>query len=563
MPLSVSPDGEFFAEMGTAIELFGNLTIRDLATDEIRSLTSAQLPQVVLAAVFSPDGEQIGYAWQNEEGYVDIRVVEVSGSEPQVLYRDPEVRYIVPKAWSPDGQHLLVVSLRTDSTGHVGLVSASDGSYEELISMAVQPRLQAVSSPVWGESPRTMAFSPDGRFIAYDVSVRGNAPNHDIHILTADGTDQGILAQHSADDRLFGWTPDGSGIVFASDRTGSVDLWQLPVVEGEAQGALELLVTDVGPLDPSTSTPDGSYYYLVRRGQCALYVMDLDSDSVDREYTPQLVAPAFHATGVDWSPDGTRLAYVAPAGGVSPTAWTVAVRSLGTGDVLSLPQDVDILHRLLPQWSSDGRTLLANGWDPMTPPAELVYRIDVETGARTTVTSTPSQWERQIDWVGWAEGGQAVTYVIPQPGFSGIARMFQFDPESGVETELLARNVPPYVYGYKMSPDASYLAIGLWSQEGPSSALEIVSASGESFELPDAWGPPAWFPDSRSFLYRAANDLWLASVSREQPRRLGRIEVPTGMELTYMAVHPEGTRLAFIAREPFGYEVWVIRDPGR
>jgi Tol biopolymer transport system component len=522
MPLSVSPDGKLFAEMGTGMELFGNLIIRDLATDEIRSLTGAQRNGVIWAAVFSPAGDQIGYAWQNEEDSIDIRVVEVSGSEPRVLYRDPEVRYIVPKAWSPDGQHLLVVSLRTDSTGHIGLVSASDGSYEELISMALQPRLQSVSSPVWGESPRTMAFSPDGRFIAYDVSVRGNAPNHDIHILTADGTDQGILVQHSADDRLFGWTPDGSGIVFASDRTDSVDLWQLPVVEGEAQGTPELLVADVGPLDPSTSTPDGSYYYLVRRGQCALYVMDLDPDPVNRQYIPQRVAPAFHATGVDWSPDGTRLAYVAPAGGVSPTAWTMAVRSLETGEVRRLPQDVDILHRLLPQWSPDGRSLLANGWDPMTPPAELVYRVDVKTGARTNIVSSPSLWERQMEWVGWTEGGEAVTYVVPQPRFSGTARVFQFDPESGVETELLARNVPPYVYGYKMSPDGSYMALGLWSQQEPQSTLELVSVSGGSYMLPGAWGPPVWFSDSRSFLYRAA--------SRPEWGSLMRSFIPTELD---------------------------------
>lgn len=165
MPLSVSPDGMYFAEMATGMAL-GNLSIRDVATGEARNLTSAQLPQAVLAAVFSPDGERIGYAWQNEEGYVDIRVVEVNGSESRVLYRDPNVRYTVPKAWSPDGQHLLVVQLRADSSGHVGLVSVVDGSYRELLSTPVKPRLQLPSSPVWGESPGTMAFSPNGRFIA-------------------------------------------------------------------------------------------------------------------------------------------------------------------------------------------------------------------------------------------------------------------------------------------------------------------------------------------------------------------------------------------------------------
>jgi Tol biopolymer transport system component len=560
MPFAVSPDGRLFAEMGTGMA-FGNLVVRDLVTDEISSLTRARLPQAVLAAVFSPDGEQIGYAWQNEDGSIDIRTVEVSGSEPRILYRDPAVRYAVPKSWSPDGQQLLVVMLRTDSTGRVGLVSTSDGSFKELVTLDVHPRLQIPSSPVWGESPRTMAFSPDSRSIAYDVSVRGNAPNHDIHIVGADGSGQGILVQHSADDRLIGWTPDGRGIVFASDRSGSVDLWRLTVAAGWTQSEPEALVTDVGPHAPSTYTLDGAYYYLVRGGRCALYQIELQTDSLDLLYTPRHIAPAFHSSGVDWSPDGQRLAYVGPAGGVSPRAWTVVIRSLETGEVRTLPQDVDILHRLYPQWSSDGRWLLANGWDPLAPPGELVYRIDVETGARTTITGTPLLWERMIEWVGWAGDGEAVTFLVP-PGYSGTARVMRFDPELGEERELLARTVPPYPYGHNMSPDGRYMALGLYSQGEPASTLEIVSESGESFELPGAWGPPLWFRDSRRFLYVAGNDLWLASTDGVQPRHLGMIELPSGMEISAGSVHPDGTQLAFIAAEPFHYEVWALKDLG-
>jgi len=535
----------YFAEMATGMA-FGNLSIRDVATDETRNLTSAQLPQVVLAAVFSPDGERIGYAWQNEEGYVDIRVVEVNGSEARVLYRDPNVRYTVPKAWSPDGQHLLVVQLRADSSGHVGLVSVVDGSYRELLSTPVKPRLQLPSSPVWGESPGTMAFSPNGRFIAYDASVRSDAPNHDIHVVTADGSRQGMLVQHTADDRLLGWTADGSGVMFASDRAGSVGLWRTPVAEGQAQGSAELLAADVGPLEPLGFIADGSYYYLVRGGRCELYLTELEADSSDRQYTAQYLGPAFHNSGVDWSPDGNRLAYVSPAGGVSANAWTVTIRSVETGEVRTLPQDVDILHRLYPRWSTDGRSLLANGWDPLAPPGELVYSIDVEAGARTTITSTRSLWERMIEWVGWAGRGAAVTYLVPEA--SGTARVIRFDPESGQETELLARKVPPGMYGYEMSPDGHYLAIGLISQQGRSSKLEIVSLSGESHEVAGAWGPPLWFPDSQRLLYHAASDLWLVLVGGAEPRHLGKVELPAGVSMSAGSIDPTGTRLALIAQ---------------
>jgi len=255
MPLAISPDGSVLAEIGN----MGNLAVRILETGETRQLTNSQFPQGTSAAAFSPDGRQIGYSWQNERGYVDLRVVDVTGSEPRVLYGDGDVRYMAPKAWSPDGTHLLIVVLRADSSGGAALVSVSDGSLRELPIRDVQPRLHVVSSPVWGESPKTMAFSPDGRFIAYDESVRGNDPNYDIHILAVDGSSRHTVVEHPADNRLLGWARDGRSIVFASDRAGAVGLWTLAVHEGRPQGVPETL---------NTTRPIGVYagrFVLLRR----------------------------------------------------------------------------------------------------------------------------------------------------------------------------------------------------------------------------------------------------------------------------------------------------------
>jgi len=246
--------------------------------------------------------------------------------------------------------------------------------------------------------------------------------------------------------------------------------------------------------------PDGSFYYGVRLGRDVVYVTEFDTASVDLQYVPRPVAPTFHSSGVDWSPDGERLAYVAPAGGVSPTTWTIAIRSLKTGAVQKLPQDVDILHRLHPRWSPDGSSLLGHGWDPKAPPRELVYRIDVDTGSRTIITSTSSLWGHLIDWVGWYDDGRAVTYLTPQSGFLGTARVMRFDPMLGEETELLAHTVPPYLYAYNASPDGGCLALGLYSPQGDSSTVKIVSTADDSLELPGIWDTPVWFPDSRRFL---------------------------------------------------------------
>jgi Tol biopolymer transport system component len=64
-----------------------------------------------------------------------------------------------------------------------------------------------------------MGFSPDGRYIAAD----GPGPDgtRDLYLLDVNTAEVRPVLEGQANDRFMGWLPDGSGLVFLSDRGAS------------------------------------------------------------------------------------------------------------------------------------------------------------------------------------------------------------------------------------------------------------------------------------------------------------------------------------------------------
>ena len=101
-----SPDGRYFPYTDWET---GDLAVRDLLTGENRRLTNTEswldAGEFAHVAVPSPDGQQLAYGWFNKDFFVELRLIALDGSNPQVLYRNEDMAYIQPDAWSPDGKH--------------------------------------------------------------------------------------------------------------------------------------------------------------------------------------------------------------------------------------------------------------------------------------------------------------------------------------------------------------------------------------------------------------------------------------------------------------------------
>ena len=80
--------------------------------------------------------------------------------------------------------------------------------------------------------------SPDGRWVVFTVSsldMAANKRRSDLWLVGTDGTGLRQLTRDAAADTSGAWSADGSTVYFLSTRSGSSQVWQLPLSGGEAQ----------------------------------------------------------------------------------------------------------------------------------------------------------------------------------------------------------------------------------------------------------------------------------------------------------------------------------------
>lgn len=224
------------------------------------------------------------------------------------------------------------------------------------------------------------AVSPDGRMIAFTRAVpRDLAEDEDgsawseLHLIDADGSELGYVTG-AVNVGNIGWLPDSSAITFVAKRDDDEHstLYRIPVKGGEARS---IVTVGEGVVDYSIA-PDGKRVALVasapedevveerrEKGFDAvifeeqwrprqLFIGQLDGDT-----EPEAVAIDGSVQGVNWSPDGDRLAVrVTPRQLVDDTLMFQRIRILSPeGDLLGRIDNPGKLADVA--WSDDGEHL--------------------------------------------------------------------------------------------------------------------------------------------------------------------------------------------------------------
>jgi Tol biopolymer transport system component/DNA-binding winged helix-turn-helix (wHTH) protein len=276
--------------------------------------------------------------------------------------------------WTPDGKYFLFQSFRDGRNSIWALpekstwltrdakpvqltngpldftfpVSSKDG--KRIFSFGAQPRCELVrfdgksgfAPYLGGISIRDLAFSPDGKWIAY-VSV----PERQLWKSRVDGTDRSELTFEGMATGLPHWSPDGTQLAFMGEtlKTG----WRTYLISSDGTGLRELIPGAEAGYDPNWS-PDGKSIVLTLNEAGSpssmpagpgIVTVDLQSAKVSPlPGTKQMFSPR-------WSPDGR---YIAAITDDSEKLMVFDRVSQQWQELVSLPIGY-------PSWSHDGQYL--------------------------------------------------------------------------------------------------------------------------------------------------------------------------------------------------------------
>lgn len=143
--------------------------------------------------------------------------------------------------------------------------------------------------------------SANGSQLLYCSNCIGKDVNSEIVLVQADGANPVNLTEHPAADRYGTWSPDGSRVLFESNRTGSFQLYILNLNTKEL-----IQVTDNvhNNIQGDWSINNKIVFVSDRDGDDELYVMN--ADGTDQT---QLTFNEVRDVQPSWSPDGKRIAY--------------------------------------------------------------------------------------------------------------------------------------------------------------------------------------------------------------------------------------------------------------
>ena len=278
-----------------------------------------------------------------------------------------------------------------------------------------------------------VAISPDGSRVAYVVReplMEGEKSEYLSHIWVAasDGSRNAQFTRGESSASGPAFSPDGEWLAFTTARSGSNQIWVIPMGGGEARQ-----VTDAKPgVGQFRWSPDGGTFAFVMRDPQTeeeekatkekrdvilvdqnfkfghIYTVSFDPASTETAEATRVTEGDFHVTGFDWSPDGAQFVFAHQA---DPRINTGRL----SGDIALVPATGGEVRQLVtgpgvessPRWSPDGSLIAYGSTGSQIEPVGLadLYVADPETGESRMLPETPN---RSVFIAGWSADSDEV-----------------------------------------------------------------------------------------------------------------------------------------------------------
>jgi Tol biopolymer transport system component len=503
-----------------------------------RFLQLTSQPGVEWFPSLSPDGKWLVYAGAGARGR-QIYLQSVSGQNPLDLSKDPTVDDDQP-AFSPDGEHIAFRSSREGGgifvmgrTGeaarrvtHMGFKPSwsPDGTQLAFTTENVEldPQNSQTRGELWVVTVSTgkmrrlndgdavlASWSPHNRRIAYTHRL-GNPAQAEVWTIPVVGGTPIPVTSDSATNWDPVWSPDGRYLYYASDRSGSTNLWRVPIDEtsGKAGGEPEPIPTPAPYLAHPSLSADGKRIAYTS----ALVTANVQQLALDSSGSPE-GEPAWVTTGSrrwsdpDPSPDGEWVAFYSL---VQPGGHLYIAHADGTA-MRQLTSD-SATDRL-PRWSPDGKWIAC--FSDRSGHVEL-WKIRPDGSDLQQLT------EGGAAYIAWSPDGSRIatvgTFVGPVVKWTD----WIFDPNRPWRQqtpEVLpppdVRSVPFLVNSW--APDGEHL---VGHMDSATQGITMYSLRSHKYEPLTGFGQwPVWLPDSRRVLFVAGGKAFFIVDTRSKQVR--------------------------------------------
>ena len=458
---TLSPDGSMvaFASIST-LRPGTSIRIQTTSNSPSRELVVPGPGESDRMPAWSPDGRQLAFARQGDDGSCRVMVAATNGAAGEHEVARCDHTELLSFSWVPGRNALLFGSMTGgNAAGGLRQLDLDTGAWRDL---------------QYGSRARDFdyapKYSPDGRWIAF---VR-NPQLGGIWVMPAAGGEARRLTHERAEIRGFDWLPDSSGVVFGRRVDSQSRLYRLGL---ESRRVYDLGLNDAE--SPSISQGNGRLAFVQRRPQFALY--RLQRSSAHGAYRRERLFPSNSRDAQPMvSPDARQLAFTSDRSGEYALWWAD----------LSRPDSLHPVPGLLPEtrqpidWAPDSRTLLAVGRD-----AEGRAQLYEVTPAESRVNALPLPIPRPLQGLHVGDPSRLMV-LVSEP--QGDATLMLYD-RSQQPWQELARLED--VSQARYDPDTRqvfftrFSSSGLWRIGADLAPAGLASVDGDA---PARWRYRSW-----------------------------------------------------------------------
>jgi Tol biopolymer transport system component/tRNA A-37 threonylcarbamoyl transferase component Bud32 len=521
----------------------------------------------------SPDGKFVAYT-SNAAGNNDIYLLRVGGDRPINLTADSKAHESWP-AFSPDGEQIAFVSMR-DPPG-VYVMGATGESQRRLVDRAFNPcwshdgkeiffttelldflegpYSRNMTSTLWAvevESGRRRQITK-GDVMQPDASPNGHRiafwavhnVHRDIWTIGVDGKNPVAVTKDAPTDYNPVWSPSGEHLYFLSDRSGTMNLWRVPIDEksGRVRGPLEQLTSGAANMYDLAISKSGLMAY--NNQDKSFKIMRTEFDAGKEELTGSPVDVLETSSDVEWldlSPDGKYLTYVSgPADDIVITGTDGKNRRFLTRD--------ESFNRF-PRFSPDGKSL---AFYSNRGGRYEIWLVNMDGTGKRQLTNTKGD----AVYHAWSPDGKRIAFMRIGDGMY-VVDVPEDEPAENF-TKLTDSSMPfGLVYPTSWSPDGRMLA-GFFATTGGIPIAYTYSFGDKKIEkLADYSYLPTWLSDSKRLLSVTLVTGKLELIDHETKRRKELLQLPQGTVCTGLAVSADDSEIYFTTAH-ITADLWLLR----